>query len=744
MANCDCCNTVGIFDLNQSQLAGPPLPQRQRKVYNLGNGNTTPDENVAKKALLVRDYKEIADFETIQQSDYIPGMIGTKFLPSVWVTKIPKVAQPLDYDQQYQANPSQIEAKQHVKNLAAILEQSGEKSVFEGLESYFDKYKNEDAFVIFNQDIPDKTVLKPTWHEIDALVINCTKGYILVIEAKGKLHKIALNTALKQLTTTKSIIEKNFLTDINENWKIINAIYTSEIDTSLNICQSCQHFVISSIKGDFVQQMESILNQVAIKNWRYAKDFYTLVKEILPLRVRIAKGLSDAFMMNSTIMNKIQTNLEDAGSATMVAFWSKSQFNVVMDWFNCKRLLFESGFSTGKTISMIYCMHKLLEIGEKVLFVIYVVQSKEQWYKNWPSLLKIKIQHHFDQLQQGGLFSDPQQFQVVEVDLHTQKAFDDLCHKYHDFHFFVDEVNFIHKGLVSSIRETVGIKSYGVDVDLLKYWSQKIPPHLHLWVAICYSKNGFDSSSLDAYYPTRPEMNLPMRNVKDTVEYVKSKINVKSRYGIVQVGTANSLNDTSKFDEIDTLKIPTNLTRSFKPVIIQAKNYTDGFKKVFQALSDGNYFESALFVLPRNIFGSSIFGGSENSNCKCYKEDLQLGFDFTLQIMDYIDRIYQQIQRSQPVFYLCQSNFTQAFNWVSSGTKTNDMITNSFLVNGYEHSIVVIFNRNGRFEHNLAMRSTGLLVIVNLPFTPWIHICFSESPGWSHFKFGSNIGSLMP
>ena len=222
-----------------------------------------------------------------------------------------------------------------------------------------------------------------------------------------------------------------------------------------------------------------ILNQVAIKNCRYTKDFYTLVKEILPLRVRISKGLSDAFMMNSTIMNKIQTNLEDAGSATMVAFWSKSQFNVVMDWFNCKRLLFESGFSTGKTISMIYCMHKLLEIGEKVLFVIYVVQSKEQWYKNWPSLLKIKIQHHFDQLQQGGLFSDPQQFQVVEVDLHTQKAFDDLCHKYHDFHFFVDEVNFIHKGLVSSIRETVGIKSYGVDVDLLKYWSQKIPPHLH-------------------------------------------------------------------------------------------------------------------------------------------------------------------------------------------------------------------------------------------------------------------------
>ena len=118
----------------------------------MGNGNTTPDENVAKKALLERDYKEIADFETIQQSDYMPGMIGAKFLPSVLVTKIPKVAEPLEYDQQYQAKPSQIGAQEHAKNLDAIVEQSGEKPVFEGLESYFDKYKNEDVFVIFNQD----------------------------------------------------------------------------------------------------------------------------------------------------------------------------------------------------------------------------------------------------------------------------------------------------------------------------------------------------------------------------------------------------------------------------------------------------------------------------------------------------------------------------------------------------------------------------------------------------------------
>ena len=91
--------------------------------------------------------------------------------------------------------------------------------------------------------------------------------------------------------------------------------------------------------------------------------------------------------------------------------------------------------------------------------------------------------------------------------------------------------------------------------------------------------------------------------------------------------------------------------------------------------------------------------------------------------MKYTNGIYQQAQRSQPIIYLDKSNATQAFDWVTSISKTNDMITNSFLVNGYEHPIVVVFNNDDCFEHNLAMRSTGLLVIVNLDSDT---LCFSD------------------
>ena len=60
----------------------------------MGHGNTTTDEAVAKNTLLERDFKEIADLESISQSEFRHGMIGAKFLPGVFISKIPRVVEP--------------------------------------------------------------------------------------------------------------------------------------------------------------------------------------------------------------------------------------------------------------------------------------------------------------------------------------------------------------------------------------------------------------------------------------------------------------------------------------------------------------------------------------------------------------------------------------------------------------------------------------------------------------------------
>ena len=131
---------------------------------NLGNGQTTTNEDDAKRALLSRDYPEIANYETIQQNEFRHGSMGAIFIPPVFITKIPNVAEPQDYVSKYANKASNISRKEHDKNMQTITEQSAEKAVYDGIKSYF-KNLNEDVLVTFNQDISDKSKTNPTWHE---------------------------------------------------------------------------------------------------------------------------------------------------------------------------------------------------------------------------------------------------------------------------------------------------------------------------------------------------------------------------------------------------------------------------------------------------------------------------------------------------------------------------------------------------------------------------------------------------
>ena len=104
--------------------------------------------------------------------------------------------------------------------------------------------------------------------------------------------------------------------------------------------------------------------------------------------------------------------------------------------------------------------------------------------------------------------------------------------------------------------------------------------------------------------------------------------------------------------------------------------------------------------------------------------------------MAFLAPIYNNFNRPQPKVYLEKANVDQAKTWVTSSNKANDLITDNQLVNGFEHPIVVIFNRKGSFEHNLAMRSTGIVVVVDIPYKPWCKTCFhpSGNPDDAHYN----------
>merc|ERR1719219_1480398 len=190
-------------------------------------------------------------------------------------------------------------------------------------------------------------------------------------------------------------------------------------------------------------------------------------------------------------------------------------------------------------------------------------------------------------------------------------------------------------------------------------------------------------------------MTKAMRNNEGNVKLVQEKINISSAV------KANALNDTSKIGE---LEIPSNLTRTFptENFLLEANNYQDGFEKVFEALKgiDDACNTSALIVIP----------WTDPHYCKCYKDKSPQ------ELKAFLAPIYTNFNRPQPKVYLEKANVDQAKTWVTSSNKANDLITDPLLVNGFEHPIVVIFNRKGKFEHNLAMRSTGIVVMVDIPY----------------------------
>ena len=126
-ASCDCCGILGCQIMNQQMapVAGPPPAQRRIVTYNMGHGNTTTDENVAKNTLLEREFKDIADLKSITQSEFQHGVIGAKFLPEVFISKIPKVSEPGDYEHQYNTKKSQINPAEHASNIRITTEESG-------------------------------------------------------------------------------------------------------------------------------------------------------------------------------------------------------------------------------------------------------------------------------------------------------------------------------------------------------------------------------------------------------------------------------------------------------------------------------------------------------------------------------------------------------------------------------------------------------------------------------------------
>ena len=625
-------------------------------------------------------------------------MIGTAKVPKV--LRLPKNPKAVDLSRSL-SNRQKLKGlyQNSILKEDEVKQESSESEAIDQIEKYFDINSNEDVFIMINQDLRDPK--DNTWHERDIFAINLSRGYILNLEVKSvlrdgkgedtKVSKKIKKPAHVQLQRTMKILTNHFENPLvlQQEWKVINLVYAPKIDLDFTLCSAVKEFIITE-DDDFISKLTSILEKYAptVNSYSYVKDFCTMVSELLPERVRICNEFVQTFQkpVNEVILQKITENVEEkAGSVenisywSKLSYWSKDQYDVVAHSKILKRVLFDSAFSTGKTLLMMECARQRLLEGGKVLFIIRTGAPNEH-----PILLNIKLQ---------GFFQDKDNFKITQCVFKNGFEVKKIITEHNDHHIFIDELFFGHGA---------------VTMRSIKQWSQLGNPDKHFWVVIGYGKGlaSFDRTKLEGCFYI-PNLIYPLRNPKEVVELVKTKVDgLNSLYSSVFHG-----------DCMSQLKVPNGLTNTFKPYQIVAANYNDGFEKTLNALDQVfSDFRPALFLFVDSD-DDKIF------KCQCYN-----GNDNCKQRRSHINSIFhQKINRPEPIQYWDPKDYDEVKDWVLK-LKDKDIIMQRDMANGFEHNLVVVFQSQNpeKFYINESMRSTAMLIVVSMPEQQLENLCFGK------------------
>ena len=577
-------------------------------------------------------------------------------------------------------------------------------------------------------------------------------------------HKWDKNSkdGLQQVEKTVEILKKYFDRNLQKTWKVYTLLYGTERHPKFPICETCKQFIFTS-DDNFVEKLENIFLNEPRQDRSYAGDFYFIVKELLPKRVKIAAEVSDLFSMNKTLMKKISKNVSIAGRPTTVSFWSPFQYNVAAQCLKMKRVMFNSAWSTGKTILMMDCARKLLHRGEKVLFLINDFYNLLQ--QN-PSLLQMKILACFQTI--------PNCANLLKLETRFFNGLEELL-KYislpenEQYNVFVDELR------LDDMSET--------EYKNLKDLSLNVRHDKHLWLAVAvYNGTDLDKKKLEKFF-LMPELLFSLRNSSSVTTFVKSKQELNPHhYDVLDTGkegidadanlsekemlefmvnkfkkdmavipdfqkvkyikawckSLTSYNSDNGVNEriLDSMGAhirkyknlnfvsPSNQTKSFLPVLEKVDNFRVGFKKAFEFLKRISNSHYALFICnwTNNFY----------ENCSCYNEEYWKRLMNKKKIRENLKanifEVYSEEKRKNPTIYLEEEDIDQTTRWINERPKTCDLITDYSMVQGFEHNTVVVFQDQDpeKFDHNSCMRANSYLIVLEIPLEQRYGLCFGK------------------
>ena len=314
----------------------------------MGNGVTTKDQAKAINDLINRDHPRLIRF----LEEYGPQKLGAYFVPPIFFSSTPDVIKLSEYDSKTQGKG---------KHKSGVRGQIAEEIMFNTLKVYYRKSK-DDVIVLHSHKF-----LKNA-SEKDFIVINVTKGYIMVIEVKASTS--LFQKAKKQMFDSKEKIEELCgILGPTTQWLFLGVFFALEDKTGKPFFDCSCHLpcdTFSIIGRENIEDKLRKIDMIAIQkneNWDPSEnisEFVELAKQLM----FVAQGDPKAPVTGCNLVRKTDHHVNAASTFEGILFWTPQQLSVT-NAVHLPYVFLDAFYSTGKSFALQYISnHWSNEIGK--------------------------------------------------------------------------------------------------------------------------------------------------------------------------------------------------------------------------------------------------------------------------------------------------------------------------------------------------------------------------------------------
>ena len=512
--------------------------------------------------LFQRDHDKLLD---LLNGKIKVGEFGLYLMPPVFFSKMPTVICHTDYPMRLtRAAAKKQKVKKNYIADGTFYGDIAEMKVFKLLKSYLESTK-DDCLVLHGHSF----LYGNNYKEKDFIVLNLSKGYIMVIEVKASSKYFGKAKAQLQDSMERVQAVFNSVENMSQSWKFIGICYIEKPDINIH-----NNFTIFGTQ-DFHAKIATIEMKAFNQFWNpknHFQEFVCLAKQLL----YEAQGHPQPAISKKAIVEKISDHIEKASTPENILFWTPEQLSI-LEAMNEPWMCLMGYYGVGKTILLIERAEQLSK-NENNIIHFFVDGGVKQ--------LKTNLENRFAQYENVKVKMLPSTEDFLQLMLETGQ--NSAKH-----HVLIDEVVVSSDDFVDSLQQMKAkFASVWLAIGLSLVRFQE--------VRACFERNNF----------LCPMFYYSLRNGSDIANYSFSK-KVSQHMGLS--GLENDITVNSHDVNSGLLHIVEDLSENQEEALTKAFTKVPIQKKIFILMEEkGDISISSI----QTLFPNYKFTDFHNEACR--------------------------------------------------------------------------------------------------------------------------------